>query len=106
MYEENEDEIIESMASEIISSDLQDKNNMFNVSWVNVKSALISAFVTAVLGMAGYVIGVGDLFKLNLHALINVGALSALTAIVSILKAFLTTDKGEFMGVVKVHPAE
>ncbi len=28
MYEENEDEIIESMASEIISSDLQDKNNI------------------------------------------------------------------------------
>lgn len=81
-------------------------STMFNVTWVNIKSALISAFVTAVLGMAGYVIGVGDVFKLDGHALINVGALSALTAIVSILKAFFTTEKGEFLGVVKVHPAE
>lgn len=88
-------------------ADYQNKNSiMFNINLTNIKSALISAFVTAVLGMAGYVIGIGDVFKLDGHALVNVGALSALTAIVSILKAFFTTEKGEFLGVVKVHPTE
>lgn len=84
-----------------VGEDYQSKNNnMFNLSWGNVKSALITALVTAVLGMAGYIVGVGDLFKLDGHALINVGTLSALNAIVSLLKNFLTTDRGAFLGVV------
>ncbi len=76
------------------------ENTMFDLSLGNFKSALVSAFVTAVLGMAGYVIGVGDVFNLNFHSLINIGVLSLLTAIVSLLKNFLTTDSGKFLNVV------
>lgn len=69
---------------------------------INVKSALVSAFLTAILALAGYVLGVGDVFKIDVHALINVGALSTLTALVSLIKAFLTTDKGNFVGAVEI----
>lgn len=68
----------------------------------NIKSAFVSAFLTAVLALAMYVLGVGDVFKLDIHALVNVGALSALTAIVSLIKSFLTTSAGNFVGAVQV----
>ena len=67
--------------------------------WTNIKSALVSGVITGVLGIAGYIIGVGDIFKLDVHTLANVGALSALTTIVSLIKAAMTTDKGFIAGV-------
>lgn len=75
---------------------------MFTLSTTNIKSALVSALLTAILAIAGYIIGVADVFKIDVHALINVGALSALTAIVSLIKSFLTTDGGKFVGTVTV----
>lgn len=64
-----------------------------------IKSALISALIAAVLSVSGYIVGVGDVFKLDPHALVNAGVLSALTAIVSLIKAGLTTDSGKALGV-------
>lgn len=75
---------------------------MFQLSWANIKGALISAIITAVLAIAGYIIGVGDIFNIDVHALVNVGALSALTALVSVIKSLLTTQSGDFVGAVKV----
>lgn len=72
------------------------------ITFTNVKSALVTAFLTAILALAGYVLGVGDIFKIDVHAFINVGALSLLTAIVSIIKSFLTTPDGNFVGVVNI----
>lgn len=76
------------------------ENKMFTLSIGNIKSALVSAFVTALLGMAGYVIGLNDVYNINIHSLVNIGVLSLLTAIVSLLKNFLTSNNGEFLGVV------
>lgn len=70
--------------------------------WTKVKSALVSAAITAVLAIAGYIIGVGDVFNIDVHALVNVASLSALTAFVSLVKSFFTTDNNNFAGVVKV----
>jgi len=67
--------------------------------WLNIKSALVSGLITGALGMAGYVIGVGDVFQLDTHSLINVFALSALTTIVSLVKATMTKDDGTIAGV-------
>lgn len=72
------------------------------ITTTNVKSALVSAFLTACLALAGYVIGVGDIFKIDVHAFANVGALSLLTAVVSIIKSFLTTPSGNFVGAVAI----
>lgn len=75
----------------------------FGLSWDKVKGALISAAITAILTGAGYIIGVGDIFNIDLRALANVVSLSALTALVSLIKAFFTTPQGEFAGAVKVQ---
>ncbi len=72
------------------------------LNWTNIKSAIVYAFLTAILSMGGYVIGLGDIFKVQSHAIINIGVISALTAIVSILKSLLTNSQGQFMGVVQV----
>ena len=68
----------------------------------NLKSALVSGVITGVLGIAGYIIGVGDVFNLDVHTLINVGALSALTTAVSLIKSFLTTENGNFVGTINI----
>lgn len=75
---------------------------MFHITWKNIKSAIVSGLIVGVLGVAGQIISVGDVFKLDWHALVNVGVISALTACVSALKSLLTTDKGNFAGIVKI----
>lgn len=75
---------------------------MYTLDWVKVKSAIVSAVITAVLAVAGYIIGVGDVFNIDVHALVNVASLSTLTAFVSLIKAFFTTDRGNFAGAVRV----
>lgn len=75
---------------------------MFTLDWTKIKSALVSAIITAILAIAGYILGVGDVFNLDLHALVNVASLSALTALVSLIKSFLTTPQGNFVGAVEV----
>lgn len=67
--------------------------------WIKIKSALISGVMLGVLAMAGYVVAVGDLWKLNLHELANIGVISALAAIVSLIKSMGTTEQGRFAGV-------
>lgn len=86
------------------SEDLTDNNNnMFTITKENVKSALVSAFVTAMLGVAGYIIGVNDIFNLDFHTIANLAVIAFLTGIVSLLKNFFTTDDGKFIGIVKTH---
>lgn len=76
---------------------------MNTITWTNIKSALVSFILTAVLAAAGYIIGVGDIFGLNFHSLANVTAISALTALISLIKAFLTTPAGNFVGTVEIR---
>lgn len=72
---------------------------MKSTIWVSIKSALVSGVITGLLGIAGYIIGVGDIFKLDVHTLLNVGSLAALTTIVSFIKASLTTEDGTVAGI-------
>lgn len=88
--------------SELIIDSKTIMTPLFSVSLVNVKSAAVSALIMAVIGMAGYILSVGDVFGLNLHTLVNIGALSALTAIVSLAKSLMTTSTGTFLGFVKI----
>lgn len=71
--------------------------------WTKVKSALVSGFIAAFMGVAGYVIGIGDIFLLDGHALANVAVLSALTAVVSLVKSSMTNYEGKFAGAVKIQ---
>lgn len=78
-------------------------SGLFTLNLTNIRGALVSGVLTAILAIAGYIIGVGDLFKIDVHALVNVGALSALTAVVSLIKSFLTTNEGKAAG-IQVSP--
>lgn len=77
---------------------------MFNINTAQLKSALVSGVLTAILAGLGYVVGIGDVFKIDVHAIVNVVALSFGTTIISLIKSFLTTDEGKFAGAVKVAP--
>ena len=70
--------------------------------WTNIKSALVSGVLMAILGISVYIIGKGDIFGLDFHTLANIGVLSVLTAIVSEIKSILTTPAGNFVGIVEI----
>lgn len=69
---------------------------------VNLKSALVSVVLAVVISMGGYIIGVGDVFKLDWHALVNSGVLAGVVGIVSLAKSYGTTSSGKFLGIVQV----
>lgn len=79
---------------------------MFQISLTNIKSALIYALLMALVSMGIYVIGVGNIFALDTHVLINSGVLAFVTGIVSLLKNLLTDSDGKFLGVTQVTPPE
>lgn len=73
---------------------------MFNIE--TIKSALVSTVLMAILSVAGYILQLGDVFKVDLHTLTNVAVISFLTGIVSVLKNLLTNEEGRFVGIVKL----
>lgn len=79
---------------------------LLKLDWANVKSALVSGVLTAVLAGAGYIIGLGDIFAIDLHAISNVVGLAFLTTLVSLVKALLTTNEGNFVGAVNIDPRD
>jgi len=78
-------------------------NGIFELNIESFKSALVSTVLMAVLGVAGYVISLGDIFQIDWKALANVGAMSLLTGIVSLIKNFLTSSSGVFAGTIKTE---
>lgn len=61
---------------------------------------LISAVVSGVIvAVFGYILSVGDVWKLDIHSLVNIGLM---TFIASIIKYLGTTENGNFAGVVPI----
>jgi len=73
-------------------------NGILTLDFTAVKSALVSTVLMAILTMSGYVIGLGDVSKIDGHTLLNLGVMSLLTGLVSLIKNFLTTNDGKFLG--------
>lgn len=63
-----------------------------------LKSALVSVILAMIIAVGGYIIGVGDVFKLDWHALVNAGVLSGVVGIVSVAKNSITNDDGKALG--------
>jgi hypothetical protein len=81
--------------------ELSEFNNN-KMTFIQVKSALVSGVIAGVLAEAVYVIGHGSVFGLDVHTLVDVFAIAVLTAIVSIIKSIGTTPAGNFIGAVQV----
>ncbi len=79
-------------------------SNLFSISADQIKSALVSGILTAILAGFTYIIGLGDVFAIDVHSLINVIALSFGVTIISLIKSFFTTSEGKFVGSVKIAP--
>ena len=69
------------------------------LNWVEVKSALVLAFITALVAIIVKVISAGSVFGLDWKVLVNTGTLAFLAFFVSTLKDLLTTSKGVIAGV-------
>lgn len=72
---------------------------MKNSTWTIIRSALVSGILMGFLGIAGYVIAVADIFQLDWKVMANVGVMSFLTSVVSLIKSGLTTSTGEVAGI-------
>jgi hypothetical protein len=72
---------------------------MYSSNLTNLKSALLTAVMMAVLAMAGYAIGVGDVFALKTHELVNSGVMALLAGIVSYIKSSITNSAGQSFGI-------
>ncbi len=75
---------------------------MFSLDANNIRSALVYGILTALMLMAIYVVGIGDIFKIHYRTLLNIGVISLLTTFISLVKNLLTNSKGKFAGIVKV----
>lgn len=58
--------------------------------------------VAGVLATIAYVLKIGDVFAIDVHALVNVFSLAGLTAVSAFLTNLMTTKQGNFIGAVKV----
>ena len=73
------------------------------MNWTNIKSALVSSFLTGVAAMLMYILGVGTIFGIDFQNLVTVGVLATIPGIVSLIKQLTTTDRGNFIGAVKIQ---
>lgn len=76
-------------------------SNMFTLSKENIMSAVVYVVLTAFLGLLAYVVGIGDVYKIDFHSVVNIFSIAIATGLVSIIKNFLTDNSGAFLGVAK-----
>lgn len=84
---------------------------MFTLSWSNVKSAIVYGLLTLVavflFSVAQSVLDVGSIFGLDWKHIVDTAVIATIPSVVtvlSLLKNFLTTNKGKFLGVATVIP--
>ncbi len=81
------------------------------ISWMNVKSAIVHVFLLLVtvfvLSIIESVVKAHTIFGIDWKHVVDIATmatLSVLMGVVSLLKNLLTTQSGNFMGIVKVAP--
>ena len=82
VYEDND--LTGSIGDSLLSNNLE--NKMLKLDSSNIQSALVYVVLTAVLGLLMYVIGVGDVYAVDFHSIVNIFAISVMTGIVSLIK--------------------
>jgi hypothetical protein len=75
---------------------------LFKLNLVEVQSAIVYGLLTALVGILGYVIEIGDIFLLDWKNLVNIAVISFSITMISLIKNFLTDSDGVFAGIVKV----
>lgn len=78
------------------------KNGIGKLSWINIKSAIVYGLVAGLLAIGMYVIEIGSIFAIDWAKLADAGVMAMVVTLVSLIKNLLTTEAGNFLGVVKV----
>lgn len=78
-------------------------NGILTLDWASVKRAAISMLLMAIVAGAVYVIGLGDVFAVNIHSLVNIVSISLLTGFVSLVNSLFTTNDNKFLGITKTN---
>lgn len=74
--------------------------NMFSLDLTNVKGALMSGALAAIVGMLIYIATTGDVFAIQIHPLVNAFVLPFVTALIASLgKNYVTGSDGKALGV-------
>lgn len=73
-------------------------SKLFQFKWLEVKSAVISGLLMALLVIASSIIASGSIYGLNWSNLLDVGVMAFITSMVSLIKSILTNEVGEFLG--------
>jgi hypothetical protein len=79
------------------------QNGIFTIQWEGVKNALILTALTAVGAGGAYILGLGDVFAIDGHKLVNIVVLAAIAGVMSLIQHALTTNDDKFVGVVKTN---
>jgi len=74
-------------------------SKFLRINWLDVKSALVSGVIMALVVVISEILVVGDIFSLDWMLLANTAVIAFLTVIVSFLKSLLTTKEGMIAGV-------
>lgn len=77
------------------------KSGILKLNMANVNSALVYGLLSGLLAVSLLVIKYGSVFGIDWKALVDAGVLGFIT---SIVKNLLTTNDGNFAGVVPVIP--
>lgn len=77
-------------------------SNLLSLNLTEVKSAIVYALLTALLQICIYIAGVGSIFKVEWHTLVDIGVIALIVGFISIIKNLLTTSDGKFLGAIKV----
>lgn len=71
-------------------------SGIFKLNLKDVASAVVTAVVIAILG---YLATLTNVYTLSFHQVVNIGVAAGVT---SLLKSFMTTDIGNFAGIVAI----
>lgn len=74
-------------------------NGLLTLDWGNVKSAIISTIIVSLGATLAYIIGVGDIFKLDWREIINIAIMAGAG---SLVKNFFSTNDGKFLGKIQL----
>lgn len=86
-------------------------NGLFQLSWANIKSAIVYGLLTVLaifaLSIFQSILDVGSIFGLDWKSIIDHSVIATIPLLitgVSLFKNFLTNNKGQFLGVTEVIP--
>lgn len=79
-------------------------NGIGALSKENIKSALVYGLLFGIFAILDGIITTGSIFNIDWKLLVNSGIIAGLGTTVSLIKNLLTTNKGNFVGTIKVIP--